>query len=300
LRGRTVSGGNDASYYGPIGIGTPPQSFEVIFDTGSADLWVPSSKSSTSHHKFNTGASSTIETSSAEWDITYGTGSSEGFLARDTVQLGGESVTKQIFALADTSAPVVEALPSDGICGLAFSTIATSGAPTVFENAITENVVSNPYFGFYLQRASDLTSASRGTVGGGELCFGCADSAKYTGQVNYVPVSAQSYWEIPADGISVDGQVVSGTKMSAAIDTGTTLIYVPTAVASALYSKIGGKAVGGGTGEYHVPCVSTFGSIGLSFGGQTYNIPLSDVFLGCESRGRASRLSVPPPRCRKC
>lgn len=272
----------------------------MIFDTGSADLWVPSSKSSTSHSKFNTGSSSTIETSSAEWDITYGTGSSQGFLARDVVQLGGQSIPKQIFALADTSAPVVESLPSDGICGLAFSTIATSGAPTVFENAITEKIVSNPYFGFYLQRASDLTSASRGTVGGGELCFGCADSAKYTGQVNYVPVSAQSYWEIPADGISVDGQVVSGTKMSAAIDTGTTLIYVPTAVASALYSKIGGKAVGGGTGEYHVPCVSTFGSIGLSFGGQTYNIPLSDVFLGCESRGRASRLSVPPPRCRKC
>ncbi|BGP00205.1 Cathepsin D [Rhodotorula toruloides ATCC 204091] len=282
------SGGNDASYYGPIGIGTPAQSFDVIFDTGSADLWVPSSKSSTSHSKFNTGSSSTIETSSAEWDITYGTGSSQGFLARDVVQLGGQSIPKQIFALADTSAPVVESLPSDGICGLAFSTIATSGAPTVFENAITEKIVSNPYFGFYLQRASDLTSASKGTIGGGELCFGCADSAKYTGQLNYVPVSAQSYWEIPADGISVDGQVVSGTKMSAAIDTGTTLIYVPTAVANALYSKIGGKAVSGGGGQYHVPCVSTFGSIGLSFGGQTYNIPLADVFLGYASASTTS------------
>ncbi|BGP25332.1 cathepsin D [Rhodotorula toruloides] len=282
------SGGNDASYYGPIGIGTPAQSFNVIFDTGSADLWVPSSNSSTSHNKFNSAASSTVETSSAAWDITYGTGSSAGFLARDTVQLGGQTIPKQIFALADTSAPVVEALPSDGICGLAFSTIATSGAPTVFENAITENIVSNPYFGFYLQRASDLTSASKGTIGGGELCFGCADSAKYTGQVTYVPVSAQSYWEIPADGISVDGQLVSGTKMSAAIDTGTTLIYVPTAVANALYSKIGGKAVAGGGGQYHVPCVSTFGSIGLSFGGQTYNIPLADVFLGYASASTTS------------
>jgi hypothetical protein len=84
----------DAQYYGKIELGSPPQSFSVIFDTGSANLWVPSARCRgfnlpcLLHRRYASQLSRTYVQDDRPFAIKYGSGSMTGFISRDTLGVG--------------------------------------------------------------------------------------------------------------------------------------------------------------------------------------------------------------------
>ena len=67
-------------YFGEISIGSPPQYFKLVFDTGSTDVWIPSKKclfslSCWNHNYYDSSLSSTYQALETEFMVKYGSGS---------------------------------------------------------------------------------------------------------------------------------------------------------------------------------------------------------------------------------
>ena len=94
-------------YTGSLKIGTPGQTMNMVFDTGSADLWALSkeayeaNKKPKNFHSYDSQASSTATGSICNyWSITYGSGHVEGHYIADTLQIAGYSLKNKKFAVA--------------------------------------------------------------------------------------------------------------------------------------------------------------------------------------------------------
>jgi len=144
----------NAQYYGPLSIGTPAQDFVILFDTGSSNLWVPSSKcSGCVHKKYQSSQSSSYVANGTAFAIQYGSGSLSGFLSQDTVQIGDLTIKSQVFAEATQEPGLSFAVAKfDGLCGLAWPRISVDGVVPPFQNAIAQGLVDNPVFAFSLGR----------------------------------------------------------------------------------------------------------------------------------------------------
>lgn len=234
----------DAQYFGEIGIGTPPQKFTVIFDTGSSNLWVPSSKCYFSvpcffHSKYKSSKSSTYKKNGKEAAIHYGTGAISGFYSEDNVKVGDFIVKGQEFIEA-TREPSLTFLVAkfDGILGLGFKEISVGNSTPVWYNMVDQGLVKEPVFSFWLNRSPEEEV-------GGEIVFGGVDPNHYKGKHTYVPVTQKGYWQFDMGDVLIDGKK-SGfcdDGCSAIADSGTSLLAGPTTVVTMINHAIGASGV---------------------------------------------------------
>ncbi|XP_020238228.1 aspartic proteinase A1 isoform X2 [Cajanus cajan] len=230
----------NAQYFGEIGIGTPPQKFTVIFDTGSSNLWVPSAKCYFSvacylHSRYKSSQSSTYNKNGSSAEIHYGTGQISGFFSQDHVKVGDLVVYEQDFIEA-TREPSITFLAAkfDGILGLGFQEISVGNVAPIWYNMLNQQLISQPVFSFWLNRNTDEEQ-------GGEIVFGGVDSDHYKGEHTYVPITHKGYWQIEMGDVLIDDKTTGfcATKCSAIVDSGTSLLAGPTAVIAQINHAIG-------------------------------------------------------------
>nr|XP_033776360.1 pepsin A-like [Geotrypetes seraphini] len=281
----------DTEYFATIGVGTPPQVFSVIFDTGSSNLWVPSvycsSPACSNHRKFNPQHSSTFRSTNQPVSIAYGTGSMTGILGYDTVQVGGIEDPNQIFGLSETEPGYfLYYSPFDGILGLAYPNIASSGATPVFDNMWNQGLVPQDLFSVYL---------SSNEQSGSVVIFGEIDSSYYTGSLNWVPLSYEGYWQITVDSITMNGEVIAcSSSCQAIVDTGTSLLSGPPNPVANIQHYIGASE--NSYGQYVINCgsISSMPDIIFTINGVQYPLPASAYIMqnqgGCISSFQSMNL----------
>uniref|UniRef100_A0A4W2FDL4 Pregnancy-associated glycoprotein 1-like n=1 Tax=Bos indicus x Bos taurus TaxID=30522 RepID=A0A4W2FDL4_BOBOX len=269
----------DLFYVGNITIGTPPQEFQVIFDTGSSDLWVASifcnSSSCAAHVRFRHHQSSTFRPTNKTFRITYGSGRMKGVVVHDTVRIGDLVSTDQPFGLCLKDSGF-KGIPFDGILGLSYPNKTFSGAFPIFDKLKNEGAISEPVFAFYLSK-----DKQEGSV----VMFGGVDHRYYKGELNWVPLIQVGDWFVHMDRITMKRKVIACSDgCKALVDTGTSDIVGPSTLVNNIWKLIRARPLGP---QYFVSCsaVNTLPSIIFTINGINYRLP-ARAYIHKDSRGR--------------
>ncbi|XP_077194902.1 cathepsin E-like [Paroedura picta] len=260
----------NAQYYGVVSIGTPPQTFTVVFDTGSSNFWVPScyctSEACRNRANFKSFLSQTYVHVGRPFFLQYGTGQLLGISAKETVKISNISVEAQDFgeSVFEPGTTFVFA-QFDGVLGLAYPSLAVGSGLPVFDNMIKQALVEEPVFSFILNRGDDND--------GGELILGGIDHSLYRGSIHWAKVTEKKYWQIEVNNVKVQGQLALCLDgCNAIVDSGTSLITGPLTEIIKLQQYIGARPTP--YGEYVVDCrrLSSLPQITFTISGKEFTL----------------------------
>jgi len=273
--------GNDVGYFATLQIGTPPQDFRILMDSGSADFWVGSATCQSvngggcgNHVFLGAQESSSFVDTQQSWQIQYGTGAVAGNIVTDSVNIAGLALDNHTFGIAEieTTDFSDNSVPFDGLMGLAQSTLSEQKTLTPVESLAKSGLIAEAITSFKISRLADNKND-------GEITFGGLDASKFdaTTLVTVDNVSPRGFWEASMTAVSVDGTDTGLQNRTAILDTGTTTIIAPSSDAASVHKLISG-AQGDGQGGFTVPC-TTNATVALTFGGNSFEIDSRDLVL---------------------
>uniref|UniRef100_A0A915CSE2 Peptidase A1 domain-containing protein n=1 Tax=Ditylenchus dipsaci TaxID=166011 RepID=A0A915CSE2_9BILA len=239
-------------------IGTPGQKFNVVFDTGSANLWVPDSNCNNCLGKniFRSNESSSHEIRNDRFSIAYGIGTTAGKLGKDTIKiigLGGPDAVLTIpnitFGQAFSISSTFTEEPFDGYFGLAFQSLAEQGVEPVLQQAHNQNLLASAVFTVYLEESAHSYPGPASRMSG-VFTLGGLDTVS-CGTPVYVPLLHDKYYKIVVDQVSV-----GSTNISAYKD----------------HSCSSGAIYEGRYGVFLIACNATYHSVTFSIAGLPYSL----------------------------
>jgi hypothetical protein len=278
----------DNFYLGNITLGTPPQPFTVVLDTGSSNLWVIDVSctdqaclgypdSGYTKHQFNKNASTTYVNNGTFFQIFYGSGSCQGYLGSDTARFGGLTDIKQTFGISQSIADVFGYQPMDGILGLGWPGISADNVEPPIQQII--KTLDKPLFTVWLDRHVKFSE----DVTGGLITYGALDTTNCASDFSYVPLSAESWWTFAIDGFTV-GSAVYQQQMQVISDTGTSYLIAPDEIFNDIATQTNAQQ-DWFSGEYIIPCDATgLPDLTFTIGGKNYSIPQKECVIDVRSR----------------
>ncbi|TKR68203.1 hypothetical protein L596_024218 [Steinernema carpocapsae] len=285
---QTVEDFKDFEYLGNITIGTPPQTFQVVLDTGSSNLWIPdatcnklgsgqcSAKSVFAREK----SSSYAPSNDRKFSIAYGTGAASGILGSDTVCLGDSKlcVKNQTFGQATDIGTFFEGNPLDGILGLGFKSIAVEDVTPPFIKAVEDGLVEKPIFTVYLEHHQGEIDEK-----GGIFTYGGLDEENCGPVIAYEKLSSAGYWQITMKGVRVGKEYRSLKRYEVISDTGTSMIGGPTQEVSAIMKALNITNFDALQGLYTVDCsrVSSLPPVDFKIGKKYYSVEAKNYIVVC-------------------
>merc|ERR1719198_2617612 len=218
----------DAQYFIDVEIGTPAQTFTMVPDTGSSNLWVYSkscwSLPCWTHSLYDSKKSSTYEKDGSDFTIQYGSGGVKGFISKDVAQMGDDITAQMSFGEVNSASGVsFIASQMSGIIGLAYDTISVNNLPTFFDQAS----LTDKSFSFYLKDTDDQSY----------MVIPGMDSENFE-TIQKHAVVEQKYWALKLDSIAQGDSKIDASDYKAVIDSGTSLLVGPKKIVDPLIKGI--------------------------------------------------------------